>query len=105
MPPYLNGESLPMDGALPLGMMAQTEFSVMRFKLRDRDKLVLLSDGVVEAMDESGQLFGFERVHELLHSTLSATAVADAAQEFGQEDDISVISVTRTAAVMEPALA
>jgi hypothetical protein len=41
----------------------------------------------------------------MLHSTLSATAVADAAQEFGQEDDISVISVTRTAAVMEPALA
>ncbi|MGD0891001.1 MAG: SpoIIE family protein phosphatase [Terracidiphilus sp.] len=105
MPPYLNGESMPMDGALPLGMMPQTEFSVMRFRLKDSDKLVLLSDGVVEAMDENGQLFGFERVHELLHSTLSATAVADAAQDFGQEDDISVISVTRTAAVMEPTLA
>ena len=29
---------------------------------------MLLSDGVVEAMDAEGHLFGFERVHELLHS-------------------------------------
>jgi serine phosphatase RsbU (regulator of sigma subunit) len=76
----------------------------MRFKLKDRDKLVLLSDGVVEAMDAEGQLFGFERVLRLLRATGSATEVARAAQNFGQEDDISVIAVTRTA-VVEPVLA
>jgi hypothetical protein len=48
-------------------------------------------------MDCDGQLFGFERVHQLLRSARSATEVAGAAQTFGQEDDISVISVTRTA--------
>jgi hypothetical protein len=105
MPPYLNGELLALDGALPLGMLDGTEFSIMRFKLKNSDKLVLLSDGVVEAMDSNGQLFGFERVHALLHSARTATEVADAAQNFGQEDDISVISVTRTAPVLEPALA
>jgi hypothetical protein len=39
----------------------------------------------------------------LLHTAVSAAEVANAAQIFGQEDDISVISVTRTA-VTEPAL-
>ena len=96
MAPYLNGEMMPVEGALPLGMLPGPDFSIMRFKLNENDKLVLLSDGVVEAMDADGKLFGFERVHELLHSAISATDVATAAQRFGQEDDISVISITRT---------
>jgi hypothetical protein len=104
MPPYLNGEPVAMEGALPLGMMEGAEFSVMRFTLADGDKLVLVSDGIAEATDADGQLFGFERVHELLRTGKSASEVAGAAQRFGQEDDISVIAVTRTA-VLEPALA
>ena len=104
MPPYLNGEPVAMEGALPLGMMEGAEFSVMRFRLAEGDKLVLVSDGVAEATDADGQLFGFERVQDLLRTGKSASEVAGAAQKFGQEDDISVIAVTRTA-VMEPALA
>ncbi len=102
--PYLNGEELPMEGALPLGMFEGAQSSVMRFKLQDGDRLVLMSDGIAEAMDANGKLFGFERVHELLRSARTAAGVASAAQAFGQEDDISVISVTR-AAVFGPALA
>ena len=95
MAPYLNGEVIQMEGALPLGMVEQVEISVMRFRLKESDNLVLLSDGVVEAMDADGQLFGFDRVLELLSTAKSAAEVANAAQSFGQEDDISVISVTR----------
>jgi sulfur transfer complex TusBCD TusB component (DsrH family) len=104
MPPYLNGDPLEMEGSLPLGMIAGAEFSVMRFQLKEDDRLILMSDGVAEATDSEGRLFGFERVHELLRTARSAAEVAAAAQCFGQEDDISVISVTRTA-VLEPALA
>jgi hypothetical protein len=104
VPPYLNGEPVAMEGALPLGMMEGAEFSVLSFHLAQGDRLVLLSDGVVEATDADGQLFGFERLHELVRMARSATEVASAAQSFGQEDDISVIAVTRTA-VLEPALA
>jgi len=93
--PYLNGEELPMEGALPLGMFEGAEFSVMHFKLKDGDRLVLMSDGIAEAMDASGKLFGFERVHALVRTAGSASEVASAAQAFGQEDDISVISVLR----------
>jgi serine phosphatase RsbU (regulator of sigma subunit) len=93
--PYLNGEELPIEGALPLGMIEGAEPSVTRFELKQGDRLVLMSDGIAEATDENGKLFGFERVHALLRKSPSATEVADAAQAFGQEDDISVISVTR----------
>ena len=104
MAPYLNGEPIAMEGALPLGMMESAEFSLMHFQLKPDDKLVLMSDGIAEATDAEGHLFGFERVHELLHTATTAAEVANAAQAFGQEDDISVISVTRTP-VHEPALA
>jgi hypothetical protein len=104
MAPYLNGEPVAMEGALPLGMIERPEFSLMHFQLREGDELVLLSDGIAEATDAEGHLFGFERVHELLRTADSAGEVADAAQSFGQEDDISVISITRRA-VLEPAAA
>ncbi len=104
MPPYLNGRQLPMEGALPLGMVEEAEFSVMRFKLSASDRLVLLSDGIAEATDLDGKLFGFERVLELMRTSSSAAEVADAAQRFGQEDDISVISLTRNE-LLSPAMA
>ena len=104
MAPYLNAEALPMEGALPLGMIEGAEPSLMRFKLAVGDKLLLMSDGIAEAMDAEGQLFGFERVQELVRSAKNAAVVAAEAQRFGQEDDISVIFVTRTA-LLEPASA
>ena len=105
MPPYLNGQLVAVEGALPLGMKDGAEISVMRFSLKEQDRLVLLSDGVVEATSADGHLFGFERVEELLRTAGSASEVAAAAQHFGQADDISVITVTRTASVMEEAVA
>ena len=99
MAPYLNGEPLPMEGALPLGMIEGAEPSVMHFQLKPDDQLMLMSDGVAEATDEDGKLFGFERVNELLRKANSIAEIASAAQSFGQEDDISLISVTRTPAL------
>jgi hypothetical protein len=99
LPPYLNGKELAMEGALPLGMVESAEFSAMHFHLAPGDTLMLLSDGVAEAQDKQGHLFGFDRIQELLRNPIAATEVATAAQNFGQEDDISVLSVTRTANV------
>jgi serine phosphatase RsbU (regulator of sigma subunit) len=96
MTPYLNGEPVEMEGALPLGVIEGAKSSVMRFALKSHDRLLLLSDGIVEATDVDGQLFGFERIHAMLGSSASAVEVADAAEKFGQEDDISIISITRT---------
>ena len=101
LPPYVNGQAIEMEGALPLGVLAGAEFTVTHFQLQENDRLVLASDGIVEAMDEQGRLFGFARVQQLLQDRLTTAEVAAAAQSFGQQDDISVIAVTRTA-VMVP---
>lgn len=93
--PYLNGEPLAMEGALPLGMIEAPDFSVMRFKLGENDRLTLLSDGILEATDANGNLFGFERTKEMLCSAMSAAELATAAQKFGQQDDITVLSLVR----------
>ena len=96
LPPYLNGMPVPIEGSLPLGLLEEADCSVLPFQLFEGDRLVLLTDGIAEATDANGQLFGFDRIHGLLQTSLSASALADAAQNFGQEDDISVISVTRS---------
>ena len=87
-----------IEGSLPLGMIEDAECSVMHFRLAKDDRLLLMSDGIAEATDANGKLFGFERIHDLLRESGSAAALASAAQNFGQEDDISVIAITRTAA-------
>jgi Stage II sporulation protein E (SpoIIE) len=95
LPPYLNGEPVAMEGALPLGIFEGAEPSVMEFALEASDRLVLISDGILEATNEERELFGFERIAGLLEKDVSAAGLADAAQGFGQDDDISVISVVR----------
>jgi serine phosphatase RsbU (regulator of sigma subunit) len=84
-----------MEGALPLGMIEAAESSVMRLQLEPGDTIMLMSDGIVEATNAEGHLFGFERICELLRSEMTAADLATAAQDFGREDDISVISITR----------
>jgi len=97
LPPYLNGRSVEIEGSLPLGMIEDPVFSVMRFNLAEGDQLMLMSDGIAEATDVNGRLFGFERIDDLMRESASVGALATAAQNFGQEDDISVIAITRTA--------
>jgi hypothetical protein len=97
IPPYLNGNPIDMEGSLPLGMIDGADFSVMHFQLGPADKLVILSDGILEATNEKGELFGFERILHLLQSQVHINDIADAAQLFGQEDDISLVALTRTA--------
>lgn len=96
LPPYLNGEPVMLEGALPLGIMEGAKPSIAEFQLGPDDRLVLLSDGIAEAADTDGNLFGFDRVQELIRSGSSAAEIASTAQAFGQEDDITVLSVTRT---------
>ena len=99
--PYLNGKELAMEGALPLGVVPGMQFPVCRFQLADGDTMMLMTDGVVEAQDARGQLFGFERIGELLGEGAGGAALAAAAQDFGQEDDITILTLKRLAASRE----
>jgi len=93
--PYINGKELEMDGALPIGIIPEMDFAEMTFVLEPGDSLMLMSDGIVEATNAEGALFGFERISAMLEQQTSAEAIATAAQEFGQEDDILVLQVRR----------
>ena len=84
-----------LDGALPLGALPNITFPIMRLALAEGESLLLVSDGVVEARNATGELFGFERAAAL--STEPAEKVAQSAQAFGQEDDITVLALTRLA--------
>jgi serine phosphatase RsbU (regulator of sigma subunit) len=91
--PYIDGRELRIKAGLPLGISADTIYEESNFQLSPEQQLTLLTDGVIEARDAAGMLLGFERGASL--STQSAEAIAQAAQTFGQEDDITVLSMTR----------
>jgi hypothetical protein len=100
--PYFGGAEREIEGGLPLGVSAQSTYPESTFTLAAGEQLTLVTDGVVEARGKDGELFGFERTAGI--ATQSAETIAQAAQDFGQDDDISVIAVTRTEA-LKPAAA
>ena len=98
LPPYLNTQEINLPGGLPLGILAEISYEEVRLYVHPGDRLLLMSDGVVEARHAGGELFGFDRVHNL--SNQSAFYIADAAKSFGQEDDITVLTVRRLGAAV-----
>ena len=93
--PYRNGKEMAVASGLPLGIAADTSFEETHFKLAPGDRLTFISDGVVEATNGKRELFGFERAEEI--SNQPAAAIAEAAQQWGQDDDITVLTVACTA--------
>ena len=94
--PYWNGEEVKFASGLPLGVTAHEDYAETGIHLAPGDLLTLLSDGVVEARSATGELFGFERTRAL--SRHSARQIARAAEAFGQNDDITVLTLSLAAA-------
>jgi phosphoserine phosphatase RsbU/P len=99
--PYVDGHELELPGALPLGIVSGARYETSRLTLRPGSRLTFYSDGVVEARNREGELFGFERGRNL--STKSATAIVEAAKHFGQADDITVVTIERAALIASAA--
>lgn len=68
----------PADGP-PLCVMDDFEYPVQQYQLQAGESLCLTTDGISEAMNEAGQLYGNERLNSLL-AGLAATAPADVVQ-------------------------
>jgi phosphoserine phosphatase RsbU/P len=76
VPPLLvqNGKVMrPKEGNLPVGLLPIATYESATYKLNPGDKFILVTDGVTEAEDMSGEFFGNER--------LEASAVAENAFE------------------------
>jgi len=95
--PYLDGMEVELPGALPLGVLSGARYETTQVYLAAGSRLTFYSDGVVEAQKPDGELFGFDRARNI--STQPAAAIVETAKRFGQEDDITVVTITRAAAV------
>jgi hypothetical protein len=94
LPPYLNGKEMEIEGSLPLGLSSEAVPAAETLTLEPGDLLTFLTDGVVEAMNAASELFGFERAQQI--SRQPAASIAQQAQSFGQNDDITVLRVEFT---------
>jgi Stage II sporulation protein E (SpoIIE) len=112
--PFLNEHEISLVGALPLGIVADTTYLESTLPLGAGDHLALYTDGLLEARSASGELYGFDRLQTLFAAQPDAARATEAAVAFGQDDDITVLTLTRlgsgetsttrfTAPVFEPA--
>jgi sigma-B regulation protein RsbU (phosphoserine phosphatase) len=90
--PYVAGREIEVDNGLPLGLAATAAYTEKTFQLTGGEQLTLVTDGVVEARNQRGELFGFERTAGLANG--SAESIAMAAQSFGQDDDITALTLS-----------
>ena len=92
-------------GDLALGMFEDAKYTPQSFALDPGDVLLLLSDGLTEAVGPDGDLFGEQRLVDLLRRRAPAgaavveTAIMDALHAFvggrDQADDITVVVIDR----------
>ncbi len=94
--PWRNGKELDCGNNLPLGIVENLHYEEREILLTPNDTLTFLSDGVVEARNAHGELYGFDRTAAI--STRTAAEIARAASTHGQEDDITVLTLAFTGA-------
>jgi sigma-B regulation protein RsbU (phosphoserine phosphatase) len=87
----------------PLGILDEALYEETQLRLESGDRIILYTDGVVEAMNEQEELFGFDRLLEVVKDSQTTTAetlleeIKDQVNEFAgnaaQHDDITVIVI------------
>ena len=93
--PFVGDHELDLPPAMPLGLDPNAKYEKLPFDLRVGARLTVYTDGLLEARNRDGELFSFKRLEKLISLRPDAKEAVDAAVEFGQDDDITVITVTR----------
>jgi sigma-B regulation protein RsbU (phosphoserine phosphatase) len=88
----------------PLGILDEANYVETRIQLQSGDKVILYTDGIVEAMNADRELFGFERLNASVEKAAGKDArgmldalLADVqgfVQDAKQHDDMTVIVVS-----------
>jgi serine phosphatase RsbU (regulator of sigma subunit) len=83
------------------GVSEQVEYEETDVRLEPGDKLVLCTDGIIEGMDEDGELFGTARLHDVLAPLADRPALvvpdyilralADHVGDAPQGDDLTIL--------------
>ncbi|MCB1684384.1 MAG: fused response regulator/phosphatase [Pseudomonadales bacterium] len=89
---------------LPLGILAEERFDAATrvLEMRVADRLLLCTDGVIEAGNAAGEQFGFERFDEIVRGTPIGESVFDELKDAvyrhmgstGKQDDITLAEFT-----------
>jgi phosphoserine phosphatase RsbU/P len=87
--------------AVPIGMYAEVQSEATQFQLAKDDIVVAYTDGITEAANPSGQLWGVERLESLLRSCSQMAPgeiverilaeVSDFANDEPQRDDVTLV--------------
>ncbi len=91
--PYLAGQETEVASGLPLGLALESDYEETVLHIAPATALTLVSDGVVEAANSKGELFGFDRTRDI--SNKPAAKIAATAKAWGQNDDITVVTLRR----------
>jgi phosphoserine phosphatase RsbU/P len=84
------------EGNLPVGLVAGAEFHASHLRLAPGDRLLLVTDGVTEAEDASGEFFGTERLESCCAKGFAAIeqAVTAFRGDTPLTDDFTVTEIT-----------
>lgn len=91
---------------MPIGVVDGVPFDVVKRVLQPGEIVVIYTDGVSEAMNEQQELYGLERLHDLIRksppqvSTMGKAILVDVkkhANGFPQNDDITLMAFGRNA--------
>jgi len=88
----------------PLGILDDVNYEETQLQMEPGDKVVYYTDGIVEAMNKHEDMYGFERLHEVVKSSPAETAealmndiirsVSDFTGAAPQHDDLTIIVVS-----------
>ena len=87
----------------PLGILDDANYEETLLQLAPGDKVVFYTDGIVEAMNEQEEMFGFEKLQEVIKNSTAdgangllqdiISSIRDFTGDAPQHDDITVIVV------------
>ena len=105
-PPYMRRSNDDADElrarGMPLGLMAGMEYEEQGTSLNEGESVLFYSDGLVEAHDPEGEMFGFPRLRELVDRHGEERPLGDSLMEelysfvgegWEQEDDITLLTL------------
>ena len=93
---------------MPLGLMPGMIYEEGEVSLREGESVLFYSDGLVEAHDPKGEMFGFPRLRALVAEHGEASELGEFLMEelysfvgegWEQEDDITLLTLRRSASL------
>ena len=93
---------------MPLGLMPQMSYEEMGTDLEVGEAVLFYSDGLVEAHDPKGEMFGFPRLRALISEHGKERSLGEflleklysfTGEDWEQEDDITLLTLRRSASL------